>query len=95
MQFKAFKQIVARQALAATLVASVITTGHYTKIPKSAMIYRGKTACDGCPESIGELLKGVYPDIKVTYAGPDESTEINADTLRNVDVFAQGGGPGT
>ena len=94
MQFKAVQQLKLRQTLAVTLAASVITTGQCTKTPKSALIYRGKTACDGCPESVGDLLQAVYPDIVVTYAGPDEDVQINATTLANVDVFAQGGGPG-
>lgn len=94
MQFKAVKHLRLRQTLAVTLAASVVTRGQCTETPKSALIYRGKTACDGCPESVGDLLQAVYPDLVVTYAGPGEDVQINATTLANVDVFAQGGGPG-
>lgn len=60
----------------------------------NVMIYRGKNACKGCPESIEDLLEVAYPDANVTYAGPNEEVQINADTLSGVDVFAYGGGPG-
>lgn len=59
-----------------------------------AMIYRGKQASEGCPESVGELLNSTYPNIQLTYAGPDEAVQINAETLGRVDIFAQPGGPG-
>jgi hypothetical protein len=59
-----------------------------------AMIYRGKNSCDQCPESIAELFKCTFPKVNITYAGPDEDVQINADTLSQVDVYAQPGGPG-
>ena len=59
-----------------------------------AMIYRGKNASENCPESVGHLFKSTFPKVKVTYAGPDEKVKINAETLSQVDVFAQPGGPG-
>jgi hypothetical protein len=58
------------------------------------MIYRGKNSCDQCPESIAELFKCTFPKVNITYAGPDEDVQINADTLSQVDVYAQPGGPG-
>lgn len=59
-----------------------------------AMIYRGKQASENCPESVAQLLKSAYPNIQITFAGPDEAVEINEETLARVDVFAQPGGPG-
>jgi hypothetical protein len=59
-----------------------------------AMIYRGKSSCDGCPESIQNLLETAYPNINVVFAGPKEKTRINAETLSQVDIFVQPGGPG-
>ena len=60
-----------------------------------AMIYRGKNACEECPESIAELFKCTFPEVQITYAGPDEDVQINADTLSQVDAFVQPGGDGT
>jgi hypothetical protein len=65
-----------------------------TSTPIRAMIYRGKNASENCPESVGHLFKSTFPKVKVTYAGPAEKVKINADTLSQVDVFAQPGGPG-
>lgn len=58
------------------------------------MIYRGKQATENCPESVGQLLRSAYPNIEITYAGPDELVQINEETLAGVDVYAQPGGPG-
>ena len=55
-----------------------------------AMIYAGQWACDGCPDSIEDLLGRVYPNLNVTYV--DEADQINAQSLKQVDVFAYGGG---
>lgn len=64
--------------------------------PIRAMIYRGKSATEECPESVARLLKSTFPNrVKITYAGPDEKVKINAQTLSHVDLFAQPGGPGT
>jgi hypothetical protein len=59
-----------------------------------AMIYCGKSSCDGCPESVQNLLETAYPNIKVVFAGPREKTHINAKTLSQVDIYVQPGGPG-
>lgn len=61
----------------------------------NAMIYRGTSGCEGCSESVQVLLESAYPDINVTFAGPDEDVQINAESLRQVDIFVQPGGPGT
>lgn len=65
--------------------------------PTSALVYRdksGKTACQGCPESISDLLVAAFPNIDVTFAGPTEDVQVNAETLSHVDILAQPGGPG-
>ncbi|KAL2028534.1 hypothetical protein VTO58DRAFT_109564 [Aureobasidium pullulans] len=59
----------------------------------NAMIYRGTSGCEGCSESVQVLLESAYPDINVTFAGPDEDVQINAESLRQVDIFVQPGGP--
>jgi hypothetical protein len=58
-----------------------------------AMIYRGKSSCEGCPESVQALLETAYPTIVATFAGPDEEIKIIAENLRQVDIFVQPGGP--
>lgn len=40
--------------------------------PLRALVYRGKTACEGCPESLRDLLVAAVLHITVTFAGPDE-----------------------
>lgn len=59
----------------------------------NAMIYRGTSGCEGCSESVQVLLESAYPDINVTFAGPDEDVQINAESLHQVDIFVQPGGP--
>jgi len=59
-----------------------------------AMIYRGQAACEGCPESVETLLKQAYPTIDIIFAGPDEATHISSETLGQVEIFVQPGGPG-
>jgi hypothetical protein len=63
--------------------------------PIRAMIYRGKNASPNCPESVARLFKRTFPNVIITYAGPDEKVPINAGTLSGADVFAVPGGPGT
>ncbi|KAH0174710.1 hypothetical protein KCU67_g625, partial [Aureobasidium melanogenum] len=59
----------------------------------NAMIYRGTNGCEGCSESVQALLESAYPDINITFAGPDEEVKINAETLNDMDMFVQPGGP--
>lgn len=60
----------------------------------NAMIYRVADGCEGCSESIQALLESAYPVIHITFAGPDEAVKINAESLRDMDMFLQPGGPG-
>jgi len=71
-----------------------LTLGNKDDDRPRAMIYRGKAACEGCPKSVETLLKQVYPTIDVIFAGPDEATHINSETLAQVEIFVQPGGPG-
>ncbi|CZT22199.1 uncharacterized protein RCC_08068 [Ramularia collo-cygni] len=61
--------------------------------PVRALVYRGPTACDGCPESLRDLLVATIPNIKVEFAGPKEKVKINAKSLKGVNILAQPGGP--
>jgi hypothetical protein len=92
MYFQLVKQLVLQQALAFAVKASPMNKPAIT--PATAMIYRGPSACEDCPETVGRLLKEIYPKIHVIYAGPHEDTKINATTLKDVQVFAQGSGDG-
>ncbi|EME39898.1 hypothetical protein DOTSEDRAFT_178749 [Dothistroma septosporum NZE10] len=60
--------------------------------PLKALVYRGPAACDGCPESVADLLESSPSKIEVTYAGPDEDTKLTAEALSNVDIYAHPGG---
>lgn len=86
---------VQQQSLATLLAASSTRIARRGRGPLSALIYRGKATCEGSPEAIGKMLKAIYPDVSITYAGPDQATKISAATLCGVDIFAQGGGPDT
>jgi glutamine amidotransferase-like uncharacterized protein len=68
-------------------------SNHTTTPPLRIMIYRGANSTDQCPESVARLFKRTFPKVAITYAGPSEKVQINADSLSRVDVFAQPGGP--
>jgi hypothetical protein len=59
-----------------------------------AMVYRGPATCAKCPSSVANLLESSPHKFKVTYAGPNEAVKVTAASLRDMDVFAYGGGPG-
>ncbi|KAH6877169.1 hypothetical protein B0T10DRAFT_464871 [Thelonectria olida] len=61
--------------------------------PPKALVYRGPAACDGCPEAVAQLLESSPWKFKVTYVGPDEDVDVDEDSLKGVDVYAQAGGP--
>ncbi|KAI5455603.1 hypothetical protein BGZ63DRAFT_397996 [Mariannaea sp. PMI_226] len=75
------------------LQTALLAAGTLAAPQTRALIYRGPAACDGCPEAIAHLLQTSNRKVKVTFAGPDEETKINADTLSNFDLYAQAGGP--
>lgn len=59
-----------------------------------AAVYRGPIACDGCSESVAELLRKSPANFRVHYLGPTETHDINAHTLSHLDLFAWPGGGG-
>lgn len=61
---------------------------------RTAVIYRGSSACDDCPESVGRLLENSPYHFKVRYAGPDEEVDLSPELLSQVDLYAYPGGPG-
>ncbi|KAK4502095.1 hypothetical protein PRZ48_007906 [Zasmidium cellare] len=64
-----------------------------TRSPElQAYVYRGPASCDGCPESVADLLESSPTKINVTYVGPDEDVDITAQTLCRADIYAHPGG---
>lgn len=61
---------------------------------RTAVIYRGSKACDGCSESVGRLLQNSPFHFNVTYAGPDEAADLSPELLSHADIYAYPGGPG-
>ncbi|KAF2158593.1 hypothetical protein M409DRAFT_30923 [Zasmidium cellare ATCC 36951] len=59
-----------------------------------AYVYRGPASCDGCPESVGELLESSCRKINVTYVGPNEEIDITAESLSEADIYVHPGGGG-
>lgn len=59
-----------------------------------ALVYRSDATCDGCPEAVYNLLQSSKYNFNVTYVGPDEDLELDADALDGVKLFAYPGGPG-
>lgn len=79
----------------ATMTGTVSGSAGLVRPQPQALVYRGPEACPGCPEAVGLLLESSPSKFRVTYAGPDEEVDITADSLRETDVYAQPGGPGT
>lgn len=59
-----------------------------------ALVYRGPTVCDGCPEAVAQLLETSPSNFIVDYVGPKEKIKLSADSLSKVDMYAHPGGPG-
>ncbi|MFS8045882.1 BPL-N domain-containing protein [Rhizobium sp. BR 314] len=62
-----------------------------TKQRPLALIYRGPAGCDGCSETVAEVLKGSRYDFRIEYVGPKDKP-INADTLSRATLYIQPGG---
>ncbi|KAI4698794.1 hypothetical protein J4E81_005405 [Alternaria sp. BMP 2799] len=60
---------------------------------KTAIVYRGSSACDNCSESVGRLLMNSPYHFNVTYAGPDEEVDLSPSLLSKADLYAYPGGP--
>ncbi|KAL3588213.1 hypothetical protein FPOAC2_14112 [Fusarium poae] len=59
----------------------------------TAVVYRGPSACDGCPEGVAKLLKNSPYHFNITYVGPDEDVDLSPKLLSKANVFAYPGGP--
>jgi hypothetical protein len=83
--------IMLKQLATAALLVSVAKASASMK----ALVYRGSTVCEGCPESVAELLENSPWKFDVTFAGPNEDVDVTEKSLADVRVFAFPGGPGT
>jgi hypothetical protein len=70
------------------LVLSLVTA------MKTAIIYRGPSACDDCSESVGRLLKNSPYYFNITYAGPNKEFDLSPELLSQADVSAYPSEPG-
>lgn len=77
------------------MLAAAAWTGAAAAREFRALVYRGPAVCQNCPGALAQLLESSPQKVAVTYAGPGEEVKVTAESLRNVDVFAYGGGPGT
>ena len=60
-----------------------------------ALIYHGPKACEGCPESLAELLsKRSGLDITTEFVGPTGKVDLSPEILKDADIYAYPGGPG-
>ncbi|KAK8918066.1 hypothetical protein VCV18_009396 [Metarhizium anisopliae] len=75
------------------MLAAAAWTGAAAAREFRALVYRGPAVCQNCPGALAQLLESSPQKVAVTYAGPGEKVKVTAETLRNVDVFAYGGGP--
>lgn len=82
-----------RHTLLVTMAAVTGAIASTDSTPR-ALVYRGPAACPGCPEAIAELLESSPWKFHVTYAGPDEDVDVDENSLKGVQVYAQAGGPG-
>ena len=60
-----------------------------------ALVYRGPAAGPGLSEAVAGLLESSPQKFQVQYVGPNETIGISSQSLSNVDLYAQPGGPGT
>lgn len=59
---------------------------------RTALVYRGPAASEGCPEAVAALLSGALPGWKVAYCGPKEKTPLSRSGLAGAALYAQPGG---
>jgi glutamine amidotransferase-like uncharacterized protein len=60
-----------------------------------ALVYRGGAGCDGCSESVAEMLQASKFHFRITYVGETEAQPISDDILAKATVYAQPGGDGS
>ncbi|KID85300.1 biotin protein ligase [Metarhizium guizhouense ARSEF 977] len=58
-----------------------------------ALVYRGPASSHGLPEAVARLLESCPRRFEVQYAGPSEAVQVSHETLSEVDLYAQPGGP--
>lgn len=59
---------------------------------RTALVYRGKAAVEGCPEAVADLLRASPWDFDVAYVGPKEALPLTPQTLATAVLYAQPGG---
>lgn len=79
---------------AAMAIAQALAAAFSRSPTLQAYVYRGPASCDGCPESVGELLESSCRKINVTYVGPNEDIDITAESLSEADIYVHPGGGG-
>lgn len=60
-----------------------------------ALVYRGPAAGPGLSEAVAGLLESSPQKFQVQYVGPNEAINISQQSLSDVALYAQPGGPGT
>lgn len=84
-------------SLGCTAPRTVTPDGEPTPVPGDdgrhplALVYRGSGACEGCPESLAQLLE--QAGYATRYVSPNELTRD--DVFQGVSLYAQPGGDGT
>ncbi|KAG8409521.1 hypothetical protein J3459_017437 [Metarhizium acridum] len=78
---------------ARVVVAAAAWAGSTAAEEYRALVYRGPAVCQNCPGALAQLLESSPQKFTVTYAGPGDDVKVTAESLRDVHVFAYGGGP--
>lgn len=77
------------------LVGTAIAEGEVQATTPRALVYRGPSACKGCPEAVQRLLQSSKFGFNVTFCGPTEDNKLTPELLAQAAVYAFPGGPGT
>jgi glutamine amidotransferase-like uncharacterized protein len=59
---------------------------------RTALVYRGAAACDGCPEALAALLHSSRWEFDVRYVGEKEKLKVSPSTLAGASLYGQPGG---
>lgn len=60
--------------------------------PLNVAVYRGAAGCKGCSEMVVNALRGVAMPLRIAYIGEHEKRKLNAQNLRQFDLYIQPGG---
>lgn len=55
-------------------------------------VYRGAAGCEGCSEMVVKALNGIAMPLSISYIGENEKQKLNAQNLRQFDLYIQPGG---